>query len=541
MRAVASGVRRGLAVLDRWLNRLYGWRLNPLYHSGAVVVVSLVVLLLTGVYLLLFYRIAAPHASVVGIQAQWWGGRWIRGLHRYASDVAVVAVVVHALRMFAQGRNWGPRALAWVSGLVLLFVFLVCGWTGLVMVWDTQAHLLAAEGARWLDVLPLFSEPIGRAFVGEQPLPNAFFFLNLFLHILLPVGLALLLWIHVSRLARPALLPPRRLTWGLVAALVVLALVVPAPLGPVADVFRLPERAPLDVFFSFFLPLTRGLGAGWVWLAGGGLAGAVLLVPVWTRPRRGEGAVAEAESDAGADRVTPLTIRRGGVSPSRVDARLCTGCTQCYLDCPYEAIAMVPRTDGRTGLVAQVDPRLCVSCGICAGSCAPMGVGPPGRTGRDQLAAVKQFLSTHRPGVGDVVVVGCDRSARALRAPVVDGAPVFGVACVGSLHSSVVEYLVRSGAGGVLVVSCPRRDCWNREGVKWLEARIHDGREAELQERVDRRRVRLAAAAEGESEVVVEAVRSFRRYVTELAAADAEAAIDIDTTCDVPAGAEVAE
>ena len=31
----------------------------------------------------------------------------------------LVAVGVHASRMFAQSRSWGPRALAWVSGIVL--------------------------------------------------------------------------------------------------------------------------------------------------------------------------------------------------------------------------------------------------------------------------------------------------------------------------------------------------------------------------------------------------------------------------------------
>ncbi|NIP14161.1 MAG: hypothetical protein GWN02_29880, partial [Gemmatimonadetes bacterium] len=118
--------------------------------SGTIVVGLLVVLLVTGLYLLLFYRIGAPYASVARITEQAWLGRWIRRLHRYASDAAVVAVVVHAFRMFAQGRSWGPRALAWVSGLVLLFVLFVCGWTGYVMVWDVQAQLLAVEGARFL-------------------------------------------------------------------------------------------------------------------------------------------------------------------------------------------------------------------------------------------------------------------------------------------------------------------------------------------------------------------------------------------------------
>src|SRR5574341_1363042 len=148
---------------DALLNRLYGWRFNPLYHSGALVVLTFVLLLVTGLYLVFFYRLGNPHASIVRITEQVWLGRWIRSLHRYASDAAVIALGVHALRMFAQGRSWGPRALTWVSGVLLVGLTFVLGWTGYVMVWDVQGMVLAREGARFLDALPLFSEPISRA------------------------------------------------------------------------------------------------------------------------------------------------------------------------------------------------------------------------------------------------------------------------------------------------------------------------------------------------------------------------------------------
>jgi len=175
--------------LDGWADRLYGWKWNPLYQSGALVIVCLAVLLVTGLYLIFFYRIGAPYESMVRIDAQAWGGRWVRSLHRYAADASVVAAVIHALRMFCQGRSWGPRALAWISGVFLVFLLYVCGWTGYVMVWDGHAQLLATEGARLLDALPLFSEPISRTFGGQDPLPSAFFFMNLFLHIAVPVGI----------------------------------------------------------------------------------------------------------------------------------------------------------------------------------------------------------------------------------------------------------------------------------------------------------------------------------------------------------------
>src|SRR5512145_616838 len=90
-----AGARRPLARLDAWMNRLYGWRYNPLYHSGAIAAVLFLVLLVTGVYLLIFYRIGAPWDSVARMTADPWLGRWMRGVHRYASDAVVVAVAIH--------------------------------------------------------------------------------------------------------------------------------------------------------------------------------------------------------------------------------------------------------------------------------------------------------------------------------------------------------------------------------------------------------------------------------------------------------------
>lgn len=512
-----TALRRPLAHVDALFNRLYTWRYNPLYHSGTLVVACFVILSVTGLYLLLFYRIGAPYASVERIAGQAFAGRWIRTLHRYASDLAIVAALVHAFRMGVQNRAWGPRALAWVSGIVLFGVFLVCGWTGYVMVWDTHAQLIAEQGARLLDVFPIFSEPIARTFAGDRPMPGAFFFLNLFAHIAIPVGILLVLWIHVSRLARTSLMPPKPLTWGTVGALTALSVLWPAVLGPEADPLRLPESVPVDLFYGFWLPFSRAVPPEASWITLFLVVGAAMSVPWLTRPK-------------------PATKE-----PSWVDPRFCTGCEQCYHDCPYEAISMVPREDDRPYPVAFVDPSKCVSCGICAGSCAPMGVGPPGRTGRDQLPAVKRFTAEHEPTREDVVLVACDRSAAGWGSSSFAGAPILDVDCAGSMHTSVVEYLVRAGAGGVMVVACPPRDCWNREGVTWLQERLYEGREAELKDRVDRIRVRLVYAAEAEGAVLTEAVDRFRAQVRALDRALTEQAIEIDTTCEQPVVSVVEE
>lgn len=507
---VLAPLLRALSRVDALFDRLYGWRFNPLYQSGTIAVLLLLVLLVTGLYLLLFYRIGSPYASVAGLQDQVWAGRWIRTLHRYASDAAVVAVGVHAVRMFLRRRTWGARALAWTSGLGLVAICAAIAMTGFVMVWDEHGRFVAMEGARILDALPIFSEPTSRAFTGERPMPGAFFFLNYFLHIALPLGIALFLYLHVSRIARPKLLPSRLLAWSVVGVLTTLAIIRPAPLPPMADPSTLPHQVPLDWFFDFWMPVTLHMPPEWVWVAGTVLVVGLLTVPFWTRPARD---------------------RRP--QPSVVDERYCTGCEQCTLDCPYDAIAMVARSDDRPTLVARVSPDRCVSCGICAGSCGPMSIGPPGRTGRDQLEGVRGFLESHTPGGGDIVLVACRRGAGDLGGMTsFEGAQVYPADCIGSVHTSTVELLIRSGVGGVLVAGCPERDCWNREGMTWARARLFHDREAELQARVDRARVRFVEVGAAERAELAEQVATFRRDLATLAPAEAESDPAIDGECD---------
>jgi ferredoxin/coenzyme F420-reducing hydrogenase delta subunit len=498
---------RLLARADALANRLYTSRHNPLYHSGALTIAMLLVLLVTGLYLLLFYRVGAPWDSVARLNEQVWAGRWIRALHRFASDAAVVCAAVHALRMYAQRRTWGPRVLAWTSGLVLLAVVFVSGWTGYVLVWDAHGALLAAEGARLLDAVPLFSEPISRSFTGERELPSSFFFVNLFAHIALPLSIGALLWVHVARVARPVLLPGGPVLWGSIIALTAAAVVWPLAMAPPADMLRQPESVPVDWFFSFWLPLTQRAPAEVVWLLGLLLVAGLLAVPWLTRPR-----------------LSPLS------APAEVNERTCTGCEQCVRDCPYDAIVMAPRVDGRPGAVARVNADLCTACGICVGSCPPMAIGAPGATGRDQLDDVRAFLAREAPGSRDVVIVGCDWSAAPAEAART-GARLFTLPCIGTMHSSTVELLLRGGAGGVLVVGCREHDGRTREGVTWTAERLDGTRPAELKGRVDRSRLRLVQAALSESVLLHDAVTGFAAEIAALPAPGGEEELDVVAEC----------
>jgi coenzyme F420-reducing hydrogenase delta subunit len=83
-----------------------------------------------------------------------------------------------------------------------------------------------------------------------------------------------------------------------------------------------------------------------------------------------------------------------------------------------------------------------------------------------------------------------------------------------------------------VIVSCPTRDCWTREGVTWMEQRMFHEREAELQARVDRRRIKVVNAARGERAEVRLALASFRAELRQIGQTEAEQDLSVQRACD---------
>jgi len=481
-----------VASVDRVFDRVYTSTYNPLYRTGTLAALCLAVALVTGVYLLFVYEIARPWDSVAAIQSDPYLGRWIRALHRYASDAAVVAVALHVLRLFVHGKTWGPRTLAWITGVLLTAMIFASAVTGFVLVWDVLGQKLAVAGAQMLRLFPLFPDPPDRAFVGDAPVPAQFFFMNLFLHVAVPLGMIFFLWLHTSRLARAAWFPERRVMLVALAGFVLLSLVWPAPLPPKADLLAIPGRIATDWFYAAWLPLASvspatALGVGVALVA-------VLLVMPWL--------------------IRPMRAARPG--PAAVDPESCEGCEQCFEDCPFDAIQMVTGLHPeRHPLLAQVQPDLCVSCGLCTGSCASLAIGPPGRTARDQLAGARRFVADRGEDGRELLLVTCrhngDLSER-LRGRYATGgaATLFEVDCVGSLHPGTVSYLGRRFAG-TLITACPSQNCVYREGTTLAEARIIGERRPAVAGQIGRLPVRVLEAATGEWAKVDAAIDALRR------------------------------
>lgn len=465
--------------LDRFFNRIYGTRYNPLYQTGTITVSLLTFALISGLYLIFFYRLSAPYESVLHIQNHIFLGKWVRSFHRYVSDAAVIAVIIHILRMILQAKTWGPRTLAWISGVVSVMFLMISGWTGFVMVWDQQGQRLAQTGAKILDQLPIFPEPISHGFTGAIPPSSSFFFMNLFLHVAIPLGMILVLWIHTSRIKTSVWFPQKKLNLFLVLSFVVLSVFWVSPLAPKADLLHILGKHPVDLYYNFWLLFVDQSSQMILWFLGVGVL-LLLTVPWWLKP--------------------PISIRP---QPSFNNPLICEGCSQCYNDCPYEAITMIPRTVGKgSPIVAQVNPNKCVSCGICAASCTTYTIGPPGRKGPDQLATMRSFKDLHpEPTPSTHVLMYCtSNSIEAELAQYQSQHPetlLYPMACGGTIHATVVDQLVKT-YGQITMLCCPPRNCQNRGGIELLQNRLSGVITPTLSEKVSRSQINLVTYGTGD-------------------------------------------
>jgi quinol-cytochrome oxidoreductase complex cytochrome b subunit/coenzyme F420-reducing hydrogenase delta subunit len=459
---------------------VFGPRLNPIVQLGTLGWFLFWIVAASGIYVYVFFDTGVTQAweSLERLSRdQWYLGGVMRSLHRYASDALVVVVILHLLREFALDRMRGNRWFPWVSGVPLLWFMYACGITGYWMVWDELAQYVAIATTEWLDSIGIFAEPIARNFLDAERLSGRFFTLVIYMHIALPLLMLLFMWVHISRHAHARVNPPRELALGTLVALVALSFAWPAVSQPPANLDRVSFTLGFDWFYLTVYPLLERMEGATLWLLLVG--GSVLLT------------------------LLPWLPKLRKPPPAQVDLANCNGCSRCFVDCPFGAIDMVPRSDGLAfEQEARVDPDLCMSCGICVGACptaTPFRRAGPLSAGielpdcsvaglRERVVAAGASMS----GPARVLVFGCAHDAGS--SALADGeTAVVDLPCAAMLPPSFIDFVLsRRHADGVLLSGCSEHDCYERLGDRWMEQRIASERDPQLRARVPRERVAVA-------------------------------------------------
>ncbi len=503
----SAPIKRVYLALENWFNYSFGsW--NPLYHLGTLTFFFFWIVLITGIYLFLFFHgsLDGAYASVERMtHEQWYAAGVMRSLHRYASDAAVGTILLHMFREFALNRHHGARWYSWFTGVPLLWMVVTLGITGYWLVWDQLAQYIAIGSAHLMDVLPIFFGSMTRNFL-EGALSDRFFILIEFLHLLgQPMLLVFALWFHVRRLSNVNIHPPRGLAIGSLLALLGLSLVKPATSHAPADLTIVPQVLNLDWFYLNIYPLLDYWSAGQIWVLVLGVTLFIILLP-WLPPKR----------------VTGTAI---------VDLNHCDGCKQCFDDCPFDAISVQARTDGANHEhEVVVEPALCAACGICVGSCHSSNPfrmsGEELKTGIDMpLLPVNEIRDRTDTAIaslrGDakILVFGCEHGFDVTRLNSDDTAGI-RLYCSGMIPPTLIEYALRKGADGVMIGGCRHADCFFRFGNRWMEQRLAGERHPVLRKRAERRRITIQGGAETDGDVVERALLELRQQLLQMDGAE---------------------
>ena len=329
LRLLQRLLQRLFLVAERAANAIFGERLNPLYHLGALSYWLFWVVMASGLYLYAFFdtSVTGAWASVERLtHDQRWAGGILRSLHRYASDGMVLTMALHLLRHFAFDRHRGFRWFSWVSGVVVLWLVYASGINGYMLPWDQLAQFTVIATAEWFDALPVFSGLLMRNFLSPDSVNDRFFSLLSFLHIGLPLGVLALLWIHTHRVPNAKTLPPRPLMAALGVAMVALSLARPALSQAPADLASLASRIDFDWFYLPTYALLYRWSPGAVWALVGGLTLLAFLAP-WLPPKFGRRAIRAFHVLAHPD---------NRIAPVKEDETILDACLREGLPMPFD-------------------------------------------------------------------------------------------------------------------------------------------------------------------------------------------------------------
>ncbi len=176
--------------------------LNYWWNFGSLAGITLVIMILTGIWLAMHYTPHTAHAfeSVERIMRDVNYGWLLRYIHMNGASMFFIVVYVHMFRGLFYGSYKKPRELLWIFGVLILLLMMATAFMGYVLPWGQMSFWGATVITNLFSAIPLVGDSIVTLLWGgfsvDNPTLNRFFAL----HYLFPFLIVGLVFLHLVAL-----------------------------------------------------------------------------------------------------------------------------------------------------------------------------------------------------------------------------------------------------------------------------------------------------------------------------------------------------
>ena len=132
------------------------------YYLGGMALFLFMVQVVTGVLLALYYKPSPDQAfeSVRAIMTEVNFGWLIRSAHSWSANLLIGVLFLHLLTTYMMRAYRRPREITWVTGVLLLALFMAFGFSGYLLPWNELAFFATRVGTAIVGVVPVIGNQL---------------------------------------------------------------------------------------------------------------------------------------------------------------------------------------------------------------------------------------------------------------------------------------------------------------------------------------------------------------------------------------------
>ena len=181
--------------------------INFLWAMGVVLITMFTILLVSGIFLLMYYKpdtkLAFDSVNYTIMQEVYFGWLW-RHMHGVAASVVFLVIYIHMFTGIYYGSYKRGREMIWISGMLLFVTFSAEAFSGYMLPWGQMSYWAAQVITNLFGGIPFIGDSLvvwirGNFYVADATLTR-FFMLHV---LLLPLIIMMIIGLHLYSLRIP--------------------------------------------------------------------------------------------------------------------------------------------------------------------------------------------------------------------------------------------------------------------------------------------------------------------------------------------------